>query len=285
MRKARLISFWLSSLIFGVVVSLFGGEGVASSGKGVSGQGQGISSKDNGILFEAKYGSYLYIWTEPGVNEVGLMFRADLGVTFDIDRYFIRYVISLFGGDIAYYGQTWGGIPVNSSVTYSARSFEFRGGLIFSRGINYIAPIYGAIGIEMWNRALDNSVISNPNQPEKLMLAIGYTEKWKSVYGKLGIAPVKNVCNYYIYGDAYIKKPYKVSNRVDLFGVEVNPRGELSFGIEVGFGSRNHLKRGVNGEIGVFYEHNKFGQSPVVMGLYQPESISDLMGIKVGVKF
>lgn len=110
----------------------------------------------------------------------------------------------------------------------------------------------------------------------------GYTEDWEILYGYAGVRLESNRWRndkWGFFGEASAKFPVSVKNKVDEFGITVKPGKDVTPYVELG-GWYDMVR------IGAYYERMTFGKSPLSPeGAYQPESESDIFGVKVGLKF
>lgn len=177
----------------------------------------------------------------------------------------------VFAGSIDYDGQTQGGTPVSTDTNYVGFKVEQDVGWKFLAAEKTTIEPFAGVGYRLWYRDLEST-----------SSAIGYTEKWQSFYGRLGVGagyiPYKRIK---IFAEGGVKYPFYNRNKVDLFGVTLEPGKKASSFAEAGLEyCRYYLLR-----VSAFYEGMRFSKSPVVNNLYQPESKADIFGVSLGVVF
>lgn len=187
-----------------------------------------------------------------------------------------RTKAELFGGVVDYDGHRLDGVPVKTDTNYFGARIEQDLGWKFTVSEKSAVEPFVGIGYEGWLRNLKSTDE-----------AIGLTEKWKSLYGRLGIGieylPNKNVK---VFTGCGLKYPFTTSNYIDVLGVTVKPNGKVSGFAEVG------IEYGLI-RISGFYEGMRFSKSPVVsfdtdigvVDVWQPKSKADMYGLTVGLVF
>lgn len=219
--------------------------------------------------------------TEKGwIHKGGIEVKANL-----VENYYLKPSLAVYGGDIKYDGGTWDGKEVKSRTNYSGYEIALAGGIEKRIG-KAVVDGYVKVGMEKWKRSIDS------NFSEEGSLVFGYGEKWKMWYWSVGINPSYDVDkNIFLFGNLYVKRPFSVKNKVDIFDVEVEPKKKWNYGIEVGIGARDIIKQKVNGKISFFYEREKFGKSDLEYSsvindyVYQPESKREQYGVKLEINF
>lgn len=247
--------------------------------------------------FEVKFGtSYSLVhfnWEEftnkKLVDEEGLLHKGDFNLEIKHGRFLISPKVSIYTGTVDYKGHTWGGDKFSTDTSYSGLDISLKGGYDICLKQLTVTPYVG-IGYEKWRRNLESNYASIGGVTT---LVSGYTEKWYSIYGTIGVAPrYKLNTSYYIFGNAYLKRPFNVKNEVPLFDVTVKPgKSWNNYGAEIGIGVKNLIKKNLEGTLSLYYEKDKFKKSNIKYSavlddyVYQPKSERELLGVKLGIKF
>ncbi|MFH1076843.1 MAG: hypothetical protein V1753_08425 [Pseudomonadota bacterium] len=188
------------------------------------------------------------------------------------EQFIIKLNVGLFGGDIDYDGQTQGGTPVKSNTEYVGMKMECDAGVRWTSAPleqGFLMPFLG-IGYRRWDRTINSTDF-----------AVGYTETWTTLYGRLGIHgdyPLTGQTR--ILGEIGVKPSLLTENDVNIFGygVTLKPGNETSLFGEIGI-QWPRIKTTLT------YEGMKFSKSDVEDGAYQPESQADIIGVEVGIVF
>jgi len=275
--KKRLILGAVSTFLVSTLISTVGvGESKAES-------------KPISADFSVSYSPYYYKWSEKaGIDEKGWVHALKVSGKMHVSKIiWIPYIepsFKIYGGEVKYDGQAWTGEAVKTKTNYNGWEAELNLGYTYAFDKNFKVSLYGGIGREYWKRDLENAIVDNT-------LAIGYSEKWRQNYVKIGVKPEYGIGNYYVFGNFYAKYPWKVKESASLFDVEVEPGKKLNYGAELGVGVKGFLKKDLGIFASVFYERDKFGKSDedyseVVGGyLYQPESKRETYGFRIGINF
>ena len=194
----------------------------------------------------------------------------------------------LFGGQVDYDGQTWGGVPVKTNTNYLGFEIEGDAGWKFMVAEKTSVEPFVGLGYRWWLRNLENAIAADGTA------AIGYTENWRSLYARLGVRGDHNLSKHVrLFAEGGVRLPIQNKNTADLtvFGlneVTVEPGNKASVFAEAGLQFR-FLKASV------FYEGMRFSESPAVlvgvdpilgaMHVLQPESKADMFGARVGITF
>ncbi|SEO43015.1 hypothetical protein [Propionispora vibrioides] len=158
--------------------------------------------------------------------------------------------LEVFGGSPTHY-ETNG----SSADHYHGFSLERRWEQTVSPGKP--APFAG-LGWKQWSRSIDSS----PGY-------YGYTESWKSLYGKAGIRQEHGP----LYWVAGVKAPLHISNEVDFIDTTFTPRKTLGYFAEIGTAGKDK-------KISLTYEYQKYKASATVDGYYQPDSSERLLTLR-----
>jgi len=169
--------------------------------------------------------------------------------------------------------------PVNTDVTYVGLRLEGDLGWRFPLQRFSLEP-FGGVGGRWWLRGLQDSVTTDAaGNP---FIAGGYTETWRTAYATVGSRAAYRAgdsLNVFMEGGA--RYPFYVSNSVDVANVgtvTLRPRGEWSAVGELGADWR-HLR------VSVHYEGFRVSASPAKSGYLQPQSASDVYGLRIGWSF
>ena len=183
-------------------------------------------------------------------------------------------------GDVDYKGSTQTGEPVDSTTKY--RSWYVEGDAAWRIWTKHasIDPFLG-FGYRAWTRDIrDGFVIDWENMTAGT--SEGYKEEWSVLYPILGLRAESNRwTNDKIgwFGEAFVRFPVKTDNDVPEFGMSVTPGKDPHFGLELG-GWYDMLK------LSLYYTHEKYHAGPMNgEGALQPYSESDIVGVKLGVRF
>lgn len=245
------------------------------------------------VKFSTSYSLTYFNWEEfideKVVDEEGFLHKADFNLEIKHNRFLISPKVSIYTGAVNYKGHTWEGDKFSTDTSYSGFDASLKGGYNICLRQLTITPYIG-IGYEKWRRNLESNYASID---EVTTLIPGYTEKWRSIYGTIGIAPKYELnTNYYIFGNVYLKRPFSVRNEAPLFAVTVKPgKSWNNYGAELGVGIKHLVKKGLEGTISVYYEKDRFKRSNAVYSnvlddfVYQPKSKRELLGLKLGFKF
>ena len=180
----------------------------------------------------------------------------------------------LFAGRITYDGQTQGGTPAETDTQYVGIKLEGDAG--WKKRVKENASIepFAGIGVRIWNRDIKST--SN---------ATGVTEKWTSVYARLGLRGDSALSDKLtLFAEGGLKLPFYNSNRVDDDDdISLEPKSRVSGFAEAGL-KWNQLWASI------FYEGLRFDKSDVEpigggWGIYQPKSEADIFGLNVGYSF
>ncbi len=192
----------------------------------------------------------------------------------------------LFGGDVHYNGHTQSDTdpviserPVKTDVIYFGTKVESDLGWRSPIGSVAIEPFAG-LGYRWWLRSLQSSTTLDANgNPFPVGAA---TEYWMSFYSRLGARAAWNFAkDFTLFAEGGGKYPFYNENRADSprgGKVTVKPGKEWSAFGEIGV-SWKRLRPSI------YYEGFRFSQSPVVKGVLQPRSESDIFGINFTLVF
>jgi len=190
----------------------------------------------------------------------------------------------LFGGQVDYDGQTWGGVPVKSNTNYLGFKIEGDAGWKFMVAEKTSVEPFVGLGYRWWLRDIE----SRPP------IAIGYTENWRSLYARLGVRGDHNLSKHAkLFAEGGVRLPIRNKNTADLTVVGLNevtvePGKKASVFAEAGLQFK-FLKASV------FYEGMRFSESPLALAgvdpvlgpvwVFQPESKADMFGVNIGFAF
>jgi hypothetical protein len=189
--------------------------------------------------------------------------------------------VELFGNVVDYDGQTQAPnpLPVKTEVTYFGTKGEIGVGWRHAFGPFYLEP-FGGTGIRWWHRDIHGTMTADANG--NAVSVQGYVEEWLSGYARAGLRSGYIVSkNFRVFAEAGAKYPFYTENRADYpdaGSVTVKPRGELSAFAELGALYKWFRPC-------IFYEGFRYSKSPIVNGLFQPDSEGDIIGVQLGVSF
>lgn len=183
-------------------------------------------------------------------------------------------------GDVDYDGHTQNGIAAKTNSTYLSWKVEGDTAWRFWFDRVVIDPMLG-FGYRTWSRDINDAGIINPATGGGF-ISQGYTEDWEVIYGYAGLRLETNRWRndkWGFFGEASAKFPVSAKNSVDEFGITVKPGKDITPYLELG-GWYDMIR------ISAYYERMTFGKSPFSQeGAYQPQSESDIFGVKVGLRF
>ena len=174
----------------------------------------------------------------------------------------------LYYGEVDYDGQTWGGTPLKTTTDYYGGLLEERYGYRWGLGEKQYLDLMGGIGLDFWLRSL--------NGPG------GYNEYWLPIYLKAGLEVSPKETGWI--GTLGVKAAVYTTQIAD-FGrmgggtVTVHPGTMPSGYAEAGYKFTKNLSAAV------FFDSYWFSKSSMESGVYQPESKSYEVGVKVGWTF
>ena len=187
----------------------------------------------------------------------------------------------IFGGIVDYAGETQAPnpVPVDTDVDYVGTREEFDLGARVPAGAAELEPFAG-LGHRFWLRGLENATSRN-GQPVS-----GYTELWQCGYARFGLRGYWSTSpKDSLFAEGGAKYPFYVGNSVDFDNggwTTFHPGGDWSGFGEVGL--VHHRLR-----LSLTYEGFRFSPSPTVdvagSTFLQPESHSDIYGVRVGWSF
>jgi hypothetical protein len=248
---------------------------------------------NNGISELYVYPSIQYFkWEEFNggsrlLKETGPMYGAGAAIALenpvlDANNFMtLKARVELFGSVVDYDGQTQppDPLPVKTDVTYFGTKGELDAGWRYSTGPFYMEP-FGGAGIRWWLRDIHDA--STTDGGGNSVSVMGYTENWLSAYARAGLRSGYTLAkDLKVFAEAGGKYPFYSENSVnfsDTGPVTVKPRGEWSAFAELG--AQYKWFRPC-----LFYEGFRYSDSPVVSGLFQPESQGDIFGVQLGVSF
>lgn len=192
--------------------------------------------------------------------------------------------LELYGGHVDYVGQTQAGDPVKSNTNYFAFKLEIDAGGKLG-GQHFSVEPFGGLGFRMWDRDIEDSVTATGTP------AYGYREEWATVYIRAGARGNLVLSqDSKLFFEAGVKLPLYSENYISDVAYEditLEPEGRISPFAEAGW------KAGAF-KLSAFYDSMRFAKSAVVIvydpfygyvGYWQPESISHVLGIRIGRSF
>lgn len=192
----------------------------------------------------------------------------------------MRGRVELFGSEVGYRGETQAPdpAPIHTRVTYLGTKSEADLGYRFRAGELALEPFAG-LGYRYWLRDLQDTNTSDGTRVS------GYTETWNLGYYRLGGRVAGSLAGTTCAVEAGARHPIYTGNTVDFAGsgtTTFRPKGRWSGFAEARF-RHGHL------EGSLFYEGFRFAASDTKMVLgtayFQPESSSDIFGLRLGWAF
>ncbi len=194
----------------------------------------------------------------------------------------LKPVAELFAGTVNYDGATQSGIPVSTKVTYIGVMVQCDAGRAIHVGEASFVEPFGGIGIRAWTRDIHDGTTSAGT------IAVGYTEEWVTAYARAGLrATVPFSDETRCFAEGAVKLPFYNRNSVYFNNTNdpdftLSPGLQASWSVEAGM-TIHHFTASL------FYDTLRFSQSDLVQTstgyVYQPESVADLFGVKVGAAF
>lgn len=206
-----------------------------------------------------------------------------LGVVLGLTQssFCIRAKGELFGGEVGYNGTTQApeSEPIRTDVGYFGIREELDLGYRMQSGAFRLEPFAG-LGHRWWLRDLQDTASADGSPVQ------GYTESWQTVYGRFGARGQTGVgSRIKVVAEGGVKYPFYTGNSVDFAGsgkTTFHPEARWSGFAETGFSYRNL-------NMTLLYEGFRFGASPLkpIQNRYyfQPQSSSDIFGLRVGWTF
>ncbi|MBU5635604.1 hypothetical protein KOM00_02545 [Geomonas sp. Red69] len=215
------------------------------------------------------------------LKEEGALFSVGARVGAVIDSSFtLRGKGELFGSEVGYRGETQApdSTPVHTRVTYLGTNAEVDLGYRLHPA-NIVLEPFGGIGYRYWLRDLQDSTTSDGTR------VTGYTEAWNLGYCRLGARSVASAGGVKFTAGGGAKYPFYVGNTVDFEGsgdTTFHPKGRWSGFAEAGVSYRSLT-------VALLYEGFRFRRSDPKMvqgtAYFQPDSSSDIFGVRVGWAF
>jgi hypothetical protein len=174
-------------------------------------------------------------------------------------------------GSVDYNGGTWGGTPIKATSVYYGGLGEFRYGYRWGLDENQYLDLMGGVGVEDWYRHLNGSG--------------GYGENWTPIYLKAGFELCPEETGWI--GTLGVKVPVYTIEMVDatpgLNAVTLHPGTRPSGYAEAGYQFTKNLS------LVAYFDSYWFAASPPAnagpIDVYQPESLSYAVGVKLGWTF
>jgi hypothetical protein len=244
-----------------------------------------VSAADYPGSYSFLYGAVQnFKWTEMLPN--GSKFLDESGVLYGLgidmkhssrsSSLFTLMKCEAFFGQVDYDGHVQAGYPAKSDSTYFGMDVE--GGIGFHVGNEkaLLAP-FVELGWKWWSRDIADSTYKD--NTGTIHDAIGYSELWSMYFAKAGVWGSASLSqSSFASIEAGVLFPLYTKNDVSLAGVKLEPKGQPSPFAEVGISIKNF-------RLAAYYESLRFDKSPIVRGVFQPESKMDIFGGRIGVSF
>lgn len=194
----------------------------------------------------------------------------------------IREKVEIFGGVVGYSGETQIGSPADTNVDYFGARVEVDLGPKIAHAKGYLEP-FGGVGFRWWLRDLQDTTAGGE-------LVHGYTEDWRDLYLKAGgRGKYRLGGENAMYWEGGGKYPLATQNSIkftDIGIVTLSPHGQWSGFAEAGI-------TGARLQVALTYEGFRYAKSPSVqrqtpkelVTIWQPDSSSDIWGVKLGWRF
>lgn len=189
-----------------------------------------------------------------------------------------------YAGNVDYDGYTWAGTSLTGDDYYTGADIEGLLGYRFTNiGGTYSVDALVSLGAEAWDRDMQDGHDSAGNPVN------GYLEEYTIGYAKLGFGVGEQRDRWRGYGQIGVKYPFYTNEKVDEFGVELEPDGQPSPYLSVQFDYMVGGRRTWGATF--YYETYRFSQSPAeyspVLADYvlQPDSEMDVIGLHVSRYF
>lgn len=169
-------------------------------------------------------------------------------------------------------------VDVRTHTFYLGSRYEGSIGWRVGTPDSSLEPFVG-LGLRSWLRSIQsNSSVD------------GYPERYRIIYGRLGLRGVRTIAGTGFYGVASIEPLLWAREDVDLTNTVYNETLEIKNGKQTGWTLEAGLQfRAV--DVGIFWRATRLGKSQVVscnvspFGCYQPRSDQDIIGLKLGFVF
>lgn len=169
-------------------------------------------------------------------------------------------------------------VDVSTHTFYLGSRQEGGVGWRFGDAAASIEPFVG-LGLRSWLRSIQsNSSVD------------GYPERYRMIYGRIGLRGVRTVGGTGFYGLASLDPLLWAREDIDLTDTIYNETLTVKNGRQVGWTVETGL-RFKTAEVGIYWRATRLGESNLVScnvsagGCYQPRSDQDLVGLKLGFGF
>jgi hypothetical protein len=190
------------------------------------------------------------------------------------DKINLKLGIELFGGNVDYDGQTQAGVAVQTDTTYLGLKLKGDVGGNYVLSPKWTVKPFLGLGLWTWTRTASDSIAADGT------IAYGYSEDWMVFHFRLGVQSafqLSDSSRFFVEGG--MKLPIYNENYAHIdSGITINPGKKVSYFAETGV-------RTGKVKFSLFYDGLRFSLSSPVNGFVQPESIADMVGVKVGVLF
>jgi len=252
-------------------------------------------------MTEASIGVELFRWQEFDNNDIRLLTEQGPRVRFNLAHnnearitsgFLYSVGGSLYGGDVAYDGQTQNIDPNNNApkinfgyfsaanVDYSGVSGELRMGYRFKNIFwNRSFDLLAGLGAESWTREIGSGV-SSQGQTVR-----GLVEDYKIAYTRFALGVEKRKTIWRSLWRLGVKYPVFTKETLDSPSLELKPGKEVSafFSYRFQLVDNGRLDQGTF--VYFVYDGYRFSRSPVVSGFAQPRSNMDVVTLSIGRAF
>ncbi|MEF8793551.1 hypothetical protein [Thiohalorhabdus sp.] len=186
-----------------------------------------------------------------------------------------------YAGEMDYDGETQGGVPLRTEVSYKGALGEGQVGYRFLPDwARYSFDAMAGLGGEYWSRDIQDGFAANGTPVQ------GVEEQYTVVYAKAGLG-VADLTFEEWYGrlEAGVRYPLDVHEEIDAFNAELSPNPEPNF--YAAYELSKVTSTGTQVGVTLYYDSYRFDPSPVssssIGAILQPESDMDVIGLRLGV--
>lgn len=239
-----------------------------------------------------------FTWREFGatgqlLKESGPRFAIGFAYVHEFENHLtLKPRIEIFGGNVDYNGQACdllgNCLPASTTTRYFGTKLEMDAGYRMGSPDAFTVEPFLGLGARFWARSIDDSMLADGT------LLVGYTEHWSTVYGRVGFRAEQHLSpKNMLFMELGAKLPISSTNyindpNVSYTSLTLHPVGEPSPFAEAG------LKISMF-QMSIYYDSMRFKQSDsvfqydpfigAIIEYFQPESESEMIGIRAGVSF